>query len=55
MKELTAGMAKLLIPHGIVGERHCARTNSYTADVQDKASTIEHPTNPSGRFAMRRK
>lgn len=52
IKELTEGMAKCLIPHGIVVNGIAPGPTATPLMNKDFTSTIEHPTNPSGRFAL---
>lgn len=52
MKELTEGMAKYLIPHGIVVNGLAPGPTATPLMNKDDSSTIEHPTNPSGRYAL---
>lgn len=52
MKELTAGMAKFLIPHGIVVNGIAPGPTATPLMNKDSESTIEHPSNPSGRYAL---
>jgi 3-oxoacyl-[acyl-carrier protein] reductase len=52
IKELTEGMAKYLIPHGIVVNGLAPGPTITPLMNKDEKSTIEHPSNPSGRYAM---
>lgn len=52
MKELTAGMAKFLIPHGIVVNGIAPGPTATPLMNKDSESTIEHPSNPMGRYAL---
>ena len=52
VKELTAGMAKYLIPYGIVVNGLAPGPTATPLMNKDENSTIEHPSNPSGRYAL---
>lgn len=52
MKELTAGMAKFLIPYGIVVNGIAPGPTATPLMNKDGSSSIEHSSNPSGRFAL---
>lgn len=52
MKELTEGMAKYLIPHNIVVNGLAPGPTATPLMNKDSSSTIEHPSNPTGRYAL---
>lgn len=52
IKELTAGMAKFLIPYGIVVNGIAPGPTATPLMNKDIESTIEHPSNPMGRYAL---
>lgn len=52
MKELTAGMAKFLIPHGIVVNGLAPGPTVTPLMNKNSTSQIEHPSNPTGRYAL---
>ena len=51
IKELTAGMAKFLIPYGIVVNGVAPGPTATPMTGKKENSSIYHPSNPSGRFA----
>lgn len=52
MKELTAGMGKFLIPYGIVVNGLAPGPTATPLMNKDSTSSIEHPSNPTGRYAL---
>lgn len=52
IKEFTAGLSKFLIPYGIVVNGVAPGPTATPLMNKNEDSTIEHPTNPSGRYAL---
>ena len=52
IKEFTAGLSKFLIPHGIVVNGVAPGPTATPLMNKNENSTIEHPSNPSGRYAL---
>lgn len=52
IKEMTEGLAKYLIPYDIVVNGLAPGPTATPLMNKNSNSTIEHPTNPSGRFAV---
>ena len=52
MKELTAGMGKFLIPYGIVVNGLAPGPTATPLMNKDSTSSIEHSSNPTGRYAL---
>lgn len=52
IKELTEGMAKYLIPHGIVVNGIAPGPTATPLTGKDSNSSIYHRSNPAGRFAL---
>lgn len=52
MKEFTEGIAKYLIPYGIVVNGLAPGPTATPLMNKDSSSTIEHPSNPAGRYAL---
>lgn len=52
IKEFTAGLSKFLIPFGIVVNGVAPGPTATPLMNKNEGSTIEHPTNPSGRYAL---